>query len=242
MNSKPESASRWDAIERQARFLQLKLWNDRSTLWPSNTPVNPQSVLQPGVALKTLGYSIHLEPSLGQIILSGRSVAVAGLVDRRMRQVKLSSGFRPAERNFTAAHELGHVILHPNGELLHRDRPLCPETYDKPLEELEADWFATCFLMPRKLVVAQFRTSFMTDKFNLDDDTAFALCASSADKLARHIRSHRDLSALLAKATSYAGRQVRALHQVFGVSVTAMAYRLEQLQLVEEPNLRWLHA
>jgi len=49
-----------------------------------------------------------------------------------------------ARRNFSASHELGHVILHSN---------LCFDELDsseKPIVEKQANYFASCFLLPTK--------------------------------------------------------------------------------------------
>ena len=222
-------------IERRARFTQLELWNLRAELWGTEE-IDPLDALEPGVALKLKGFQIETVSTLGEMISSGKSVQVAGLIDRKRRIVRVaSSRFSHVEQRFTAAHELAHSILHPHGALLHRDRPADTTRWQKDPEEREADFFAACFLMPEKQVRLWFRRLFLTDQFALNDDTAFALCAKPIDIVLSRFRSHRDLSLALARTISYNGRQSKSLAELFRVSPTAMAHRLEELRLVVDP-------
>ncbi|MEO8746796.1 MAG: ImmA/IrrE family metallo-endopeptidase [Rhodanobacter sp.] len=219
-------------IERRARFTQLELWNLRAELW-GTAEIDPLHAIEPGVALKLNGFRIETVSTLGEMISSGKLVQVAGLIDRKDRIVRVaSSRFSHVEQRFTAAHELAHAILHPNGALLHRDRPADTTRWHKDPEEREADFFAACFLMPEKQIRRWFRKLFLTDQFALNDDTAFALCAKPLDIVLSRIRSHRDLSLALARAISYNGQQFKSLAELFRVSPTAMAHRLEELRLV----------
>lgn len=222
-------------IERRARFTQLELWNSRADLWGTDE-IDPLEALEPGVALRLKGFRIDTVSTLGEMISSGKLVQVAGLIDRKQRIVQVaSSRFSLVEQRFTAAHELAHAILHPNGALLHRDRPADTTRWQKDPQEREADFFAACFLMPEKQVRLWFTRIFLTDQFALNDDTAFALCAKPLDIVLSRFRSHRDLSLALARAISYNGRQSKSLAELFRVSPTAMAHRLEELRLVVDP-------
>jgi Zn-dependent peptidase ImmA (M78 family) len=225
--------SRWDAIEQQARFLQLELWNRRHELWGESAPSEPLKVLQPGVAFELKGYKLRSASSLEQTTLTGERVQIAGLLDRKHFSVQISSRFSKEEQFFTAAHELGHIVLGHHGEAIHRDRAFGEAVrLPRSIQEREADWFAAAFLMPAKQVGPLFEHSFLTDCFVLNDDTAFALCTKPLDVVLRHLRSVRDLSLTLASAITYGGRPIVPLHRIFGVSRTAMAIRLEQLLLV----------
>lgn len=79
-------------------------------------------------------------------------------------------------QNFTAAHELGHAVLHKQ-TVMHRDRPVDGSYNNKKrsLPELQADRFATHFLMPKKIVIEIFQELFQTDRFIIKEDSAFHL-------------------------------------------------------------------
>jgi len=226
---------RWVPIERQARFIQMELWNLRAELWGTDE-IDPLNALEPGVALKLKGFRIETVSTLGEMISNGKPAQVAGLIDRKHQIVRVaSSRFSAVEQRFTAAHELAHAILHPNGDLLHRDRPADNTRWQKDPEEREADFFAACFLMPEKQIRLWFRSLFLTGQFALNDDTAFALCTKPLDIVLPRFRSLRDLSLALARTISYNSRQFKSLSELFRVSPTAMAYRLEELGMVVDP-------
>jgi Zn-dependent peptidase ImmA (M78 family) len=223
-------------IAREARSMQMELWGERVDLWGTEE-IDPLDLLEPGIALRLKGFRIQTVSTLGEMISNGRPVQVAGMIDRKQQLVRVaSSRFSMVEQRFTAAHELAHAILHPNGALLHRDRPADSTRWQKDPEEREADFFAACFLMPEKQVRIWFRRLFLTSQFALNDDTAFALCTKPLDTVLPCFRSCRDLSLAIARAISYNGRQFKSLAELFRVSPTAMAYRLEQLGLVVEPR------
>lgn len=213
-------------IEERARRLQIRMWQDRANLWPITTPTHPIEILDPTIALKLIGYDSELEETLGQFYSDGKLVEVAGIIDGQSKRVKVSRQFELNIRSFTAAHELGHALLHETGRM-HRDRPINGETISRSTIEFEADKFATYFLMPRKLVQAIFRRFFLTDKFALNEATAFALGLSTQEA-----KTNRQLSRLLASAEQYNGLQFKSLASQFKVSTEAMAIRLEELELL----------
>lgn len=86
--------------------------------------------------------------------------------------------------------------------------------------------------MPEKLVRSAFQHQFKTQKFTLNEDTAFALNLGSIEDLRARCSNVRDLSRLLARATFYDGEHFGSLAQQFRVSVETMAIRLEELDLV----------
>ena len=220
-------------IEQRARSLQAELWRDRDRIWPIATPTNPINVLDPFTALRLLGYDCELEETLGQFQSEGKQVEVAGTIDKGARQVRVSRQMQNTVRNFTAAHELGHALLHGSSTALHRDRPLDGALPSRKGIEFEADKFASFFLMPAKQVQAAFERFFLTDQFMLDEDSAFALRMGDYDTLKRKYRTLRQLSRLLAGAEHYNGVHFISLANQFLVSEEAMAIRLEELGLVE---------
>jgi hypothetical protein len=139
---------------------------------------------------------------------------------------------KPDVRYFTAAHELGHVLLHPALKEAHRDRPLDGAAVAKEPREREADRFAAIYLMPSRLLTTRFVDIYKMTPFELSESTAFALWGNSAGLRRSKVSSKRDLSLILATAERFNGRQVVSLSQQFKVSPTAIAIRIEELGLV----------
>lgn len=219
-------------IERIARNLHTEMWLRRAEIFPSVAEVDPLQILDPELALRCLGYTVAIRDSLGQHSAGRDSFEVAGIVDNSSGTVEISRRFTPAVRSFTAAHELGHALMH-EGSGLHRDRgPDGVSIGPRDAREAEADAFASYFLLPEKQVRAAFRKRFLTEEFKLTEPTAFALCSGSLTHLQKRCRSERDLARMLAAAQRYNGVHFKSLSERFGVSIEAVAIRLEQLSLV----------
>ncbi|WP_243853179.1 ImmA/IrrE family metallo-endopeptidase [Luteibacter anthropi] len=129
---------------------------------------------------------------------------------------------------FTLAHELGHAVLHPEGGGIHRDRS---GSSTSPAE-VEADFSAIHFLMPERLVRERFEDPFGTAPFVLNDETAFALRMKNLDIAEERFPTERSLSRHLAGLEQYDTRHFPSLASIFGVSLTTMAIRLEELGLL----------
>lgn len=216
-------------IERLVTNLQRRIWDRRSEfgLAPDCAPVE---ALESDLAASLLGYEFLVKPSLGWIAQGRNRIAVAGMVNHAERIISIASDIEPRVSRFTAAHEIGHVVLHPQLEGLHRDRPTVGIGARRDQIEIEADTFATLFLMPRRLLVSEFNRRFL-QPFALEDDTSFALLGKSLDAVERMLPTRRHVSRELAAARSYNGRHFESLATYFGVSVEAMAIRLEELGL-----------
>ncbi len=218
-------------IAQQVRNLHESIWQNRNKIWINNIPPNPIEMLDPVTALKFIGYDCDLDETLGQFRSGGKLIEVAGTIDRSLAKVRISRQFQQNIRSFTAAHELGHALLHQtNG--LHRDKPLNGETISRDPVELEADKFATFFLMPPNLVKTTLKKYFLTDKFFIDEATAHALGQGDFVTLKKKCKTLRHLSRLLADAEQYNSRHFTSLAKQFRVSTEAMAIRLEELELV----------
>lgn len=226
------SQSRQKLIQIRARYLQLELWNQRHELWGNASDMTPIDVLQPGVATRLQGFKMESRDFIGNVWDRGRHVEVAGQLDRTNRTVLISSRYPRAVQNFTSAHELGHLLLHPNLDIMHRELPLDGPGQQRSWEEREADWFASEFLMPEKQLRKEFALRFGAGKFHLTDDTAFALCQASVSSVMLRCRCVRDISFLLAEANAFGGVSFASLAKLFNVSSKAMAIRLDQLVLV----------
>jgi len=79
---------------------------------------------------------------------------IDGVYDRNKKTIFLSIKSSRERQVFTAAHELGHHILHSHksNEIFRRENTPPTDVTQKP-EEAEANWFAASLLMPRELVL-----------------------------------------------------------------------------------------
>ena len=236
----PESAKnrsgyyRYEQIQRRALELQQMIWRKRHELWPGGEPADPVEMLDPAIALKALGFDFDLTETLGQHSDSRTTFEVAGIVDRAKKQVEISRRLPLNTRRFTAAHELGHVLLHQELRM-HRDKPLdgsSTTVMERDRVELEADKFAAYYLMPEKLLRKRFGQLFLCDQFVLNEVTQFALDPSDSLRLSERCYTVRDLARILAKAEGYNGRYFCSLADQFQVSIEAMAIRLEELEMI----------
>jgi Zn-dependent peptidase ImmA (M78 family) len=220
-------------IEAIVRNLQIQMWRRRTELLETEGDVEPLQILDPIVALKCLGYRVAMRESLGLYAAGKDSFEVAGLVDNANGTVQISRRFSPPSRRFTAAHELGHAVLH-EGSGLHRDRaPDGSGLGPRDLKEREADTFASLFLLPEKQVRVAFQNRFRTPAFKLNDATAFALASKDLRQVQNLYRGERELARALATAHHYDGVHFDSLVGKFQVSVEVMAIRLEELALVK---------
>lgn len=185
-------------------------------------------------ALRFIGYRFDASEVLGQFSRGGELFEVAGIIDRSTKSVRVSPQFAQEIQNLTAAHELGHAILH-QGTSLHRDRALDGSSAQgsRDYVEIETDKFATYFLTPERLVRERFEGMFCAAQFVLTEDTLFALNPSFALNVkAADLASRRGLARALAGAERYNGKYMKPLARQFRVSVEAMAIRLEELGLL----------
>jgi Zn-dependent peptidase ImmA (M78 family) len=220
------------AIEAKAWDLLAGMWRQRDKLWPHGVP-HPVDMIEPEVAAKMLDIDFNLAEDLGRFGYRGDTFETAGAMDRAKRTIHVSRRFSYEVRRFTAAHELGHFVLHTEQHMF-RDRPRqSVVTNAKDPEEREADYFATCFLMPRRLLTHAFQSNFDTDiPLVLNDDVAFFLQPSN-HRAVLEADGPLEFAALLAGAESYRNRAIVSLADQFRVSVKAMAIRIAELRLVE---------
>ena len=220
-----------DEIEQQARNLQKIMWKNRHKIWPNMASPKPISILDPIVAFNLIGFDCDTEQNLGEFTIDGKLIEVAGLIDITSKKVRISSQFKPNIQRFTAAHELGHAIMHTVTGL-HRDRPLDGITKSREYKEFEADKFATFFLMPTKLLRLTFKHHYLTEEFTINEATALALGFYNHIELKKKCNTLRAFSRTIAGATRFNGRYFDSLATQFGVSIEAMAIRLEELNLL----------
>ncbi len=212
--------------------LKSLIWKHRVFLWDGNCPNNNIDYLDPERILIALGFQVYRHSTLGTFIYKGDVYEVAGEIDRDKNRINLSEQEPHISRNFTLAHELGHALIHSqNG--LHRDPPPKDRSnFKREQTEREADKFAALFLMPEKLVRAEFKEIFMVEKFELTQERIYALNPSNNDKYNKIIASRKELALHLARTESYNGEFFMSLSKRFKVSVEAMGFRLLELEIV----------
>lgn len=224
-------------IEEEARRLQCEIWLKREALDLGNHP-QMLELLNPVIGAAVLNVDFEYRDQLGRFGSGHDRFEVAGMLDRQARKIAVSRGFPYPTMRFTGAHELGHWLLH-RGEVMHRDRPINGMTDTKrsrPPKEKEADYFAACFLVPRKFAGKAFEKTFqMEAPLKLDDTSAFWLSPGDPDHLLGAETGSLDFALAVASATYYGGRHFHSsLAKQFDVSVTTMAIRLRELRLIEE--------
>jgi len=233
MDKLPKSRKSDRQIEAQANELLKTLWNKRLEHWDGNPPSDPVAIIDPVKALGLLGFTFSYAEDLGKYDGDNGFLKVAGTINRDTKIVQVSDHFPQSVRLFTVAHELGHAVMHDVGGTIHRDRPLDGAIASRDGMEVEADKFASFFLMPEKLVRSRFVEAFGTERFALNEDTAFALLCEPLSDVRNKLGRQRDLSRFLASAGSYNGRFFHSLANQFRVSFEAMAIRLEELSLIK---------
>lgn len=221
-------------IENEAIRLRHQIWDARASFWPGRQP-HPLEVLDPQIAAQVLGFSLEYlhELNLGVI---GQGNQTAGILDRNLKRIVVAQCFGPEVEIFTAAHELGHVVLHPKDVILHRDLPIPGlEQKEKDPIEREANYFAGTYLMPTEFLTKVFKARFGTAPFVFDDAAAHFLRPRDVSSLLHPHPGSNARSISLASARSFAGQAFgNSLAGFFKVSVATMAIRLRELELVSD--------
>lgn len=217
-------------IDEKVRGVQNDIWERRYELWNRNPPGNRLGALEPAVALEMLGYTVESVNALG--LFPGAKSEAAGEIDCDEKVVKVSRRFSVPEQRFTLAHELGHAVCHSNMGRMHRDLPLEHAGVSRSPREIEANRFASRFLMPEAHVREYFARRFLTGWLDLNNEAVtYALCGASTDAIRLRYRSPRALARFVASAEGFDRNRFPSLASLFRVSVSAMAIRLEELEL-----------
>lgn len=162
---------------------------------------------------------------------------IGGYVNRAKNIIQIEAHEPFTRQRFTLAHEIGHWVLHPDGEhfrdsVIHKLNHKDPR---RPLEEREADAFAAELLMPRKAVVKEFNRRFS----GVDENLIFAFefwhrvpQIHAKCSIEEFTASSYRRALVLAGLTHLESHSFSDLATVFSVSKSAMALRLRELNLV----------
>jgi hypothetical protein len=215
-------------IELEARKLLAEIDKHAPLIWP-HTPPDRLYMCDPEAACKVLGLQYLPDQHLGKY----GGTATAGVMDRQRKAILLSSDKRFDTLRFTAAHEIGHYLLHTDDMLL-RDRALSHHgSVGRDSKEGEADYFAACFLAPPKLLRAAFKARFpVNEPMTNTLTTCYALSRADHQWLAGLNPGALEFALAVARARSFDGAPFKSLAELFNISPTAMAHRLLELGLV----------
>lgn len=230
------SGKRRDEIEGQARYLRRQIWEAHLAKQEAEVPQDRYELVEPHLAAEVLDFDYVSEEFLGQFGERGNRFEVAGAYDRERKIIQVSSRFPPEEVRFTGAHEIGHLILHPQHGPLHRDRPISRSGQPNPTKQVteqEADYFAACFLIPDRLLEREFKDRFGSKHpFELDEAAAFFLHLDDQFEDVSNGVESLVLARSLAVATNFGGEHFYSLAERLRVSASAMALRLVEVGVV----------
>lgn len=225
------------AIEKEVRRLQYEIWTRRDLRYQFGVPGIP-ALFDPRNVADHCGLSFDIRDRLDTDFRGGGEAA--GVWQRDRSTILVSGQFSYETQRFTAGHEIGHFILHPHvGErTLHREFAPDLRRRNRPPIEQEADYFSGCLLMPRKAILIEFDARFGSKHpLALTETVAYHLKAD-AGVLFSQPRGSLLFAEAVARAQQFDRKRFLSLAQFFGVSVTAMAIRLEELGLISP----YLHA
>jgi Zn-dependent peptidase ImmA (M78 family) len=221
-------------IEKEVRRLQFEVWSQRAILWPFGVP-SMRTMFDPPNIARQLGLEYELRERIdGEEGIQG--IEAAGFLDRSHKLIAISTRFTYPTQRFTAAHEIGHYLLHPSigARIVHRDRQIFEmNTQRRSQTEKEADYFAACLLVPLKLLIQAFEARFGSSKpLPLNETVAFHLAGNSSHELFPAQRNSGKFANAVARAQSFDRRRFESLADHFGVSASAMSIRLQEAGLV----------
>ena len=199
-------------------------------------PTNARLYLHPRYAATVLGYDFQVRGDLDAELRSVDAAAarkrgvITGLLDRDERVIAVSERYSPEEQRFTGAHELGHLVLHPDLPTMHRDRNDRP-TRD-PLER-DANQFAAAYLMPAKWIRDDILDKFGECPLRVNDTLAWWLDREDPERFLHADRKRDvDLALAVASCTSLGNGHFCSMHNEYGVTAQAMAWRLIDLEVI----------
>lgn len=225
------------AIEWEARRLQYEIWNQRDVRYKLGVPGIP-TLFDPRNVADHCGLYFEARDKLDTDYPGGGEAA--GLWRRDRSTILVSARYSFEVQRFTAAHEIGHFILHPQvgDRTLHREFPLNGASSNRPPLEQEADYFSACLLMPHKAVINEFDARFTSKHPLVLTETVAYHLKIDIGTLFSQPRGSLLFAEAVARAQQFDRLRFQPLAQFFGVSARAMAIRLEELGLVAS----YLHA
>ncbi len=229
----------FETAHRVARELHIQLWRRKEELWPDP----PRVVLDilpldlDLVATRLLG--LHIE-RVSEIPGDVDGCPTAGLWYPEEKVIVIATSFDLVVQRFTLGHEIGHYVFRHTMGTLHRDRPLDGGDRHAPKRnplERAADMFSAALLMPTLELRTTFENLYKVPISgpNVKEHVIFHLHVPDKGRIDMKTFASapvRERSRWIAANSCIDGLDVRPLADMFGVSVTAMAIELEDLELV----------
>ncbi len=100
--------------------------------------------------------------------------------------------------------------------------------------EKEADYFSACFLAPKKLLIKSFKSRFGNIPLRLNETVAFHLKRELAHELFIAPHGSLDFAVTVAGAQKFDAYSFSSLSDEYGMSIHAMAIRLQELGLIRD--------
>ena len=210
------------AIEKEVRRLQSEIWSQRDVRYHLGVPGIP-TLFDPRNVADHCGLYYDVRERLDTDYAGGGEAA--GIWQRDRSTILVSRRFSYETQRFTAGHEIGHFILHPQvgDRTLHRERALGgSRSYRSPIEQ-EADYFSACLLMPRKAVINQFDARYACKHPLVLTETVAYHLKVDAGLLFSQPRGSLLFTEAVARAEHFDGRRFESMARHFGVSASAMA-------------------
>lgn len=104
----------------------------------------------------------HLKVKIFSIMESPEFADYSGMIDKKNKIIYINGDEPTYRKRFTIAHEIGHLLLNHTKDVDFRNN-----SYSNDPEELEADFFAACLLMPKNIFMDVYQ------KMNLSELAAF---------------------------------------------------------------------
>jgi len=135
-------------IEKEVRRLQKEIWNAREVRYQMSGVPDIPTIFDPRNVADHCELFYEERERLDTDYHGGGGAA--GVCRRDRSTILVSTRFSYEVRRFTAAHEIGHFMLHPHigDRTLHREFPIEGMNAQRTPIEKEADYYAACLLMP----------------------------------------------------------------------------------------------
>lgn len=233
--------------EEKARHLLYRYWRqEQARLGRNIDPANLLPIDVAAIARNTLSIDVLDSWNVSSDLTSPSSrTNLAGFVDGRRRKIVVARELPSEVKRFTIAHEIGHLLMHPN-RLQFREDPrtdIALRGGQKSPLEYQADSFAGFLTIPRKIVTDKYERMFgiPIDGAKLTENQAYAVLGEKGILSVIANLSALDLAKLVAEAISLVYGEPRTLSEVFGVSSTAMGIQLLRVGLVRvgEREMEW---
>ena len=225
------SALSYEAIEEEALEVQREMWDRQVSIWPGQK-VRRLDCCDPWEVARYLKLNVQEGDLRFPDLPYGMSLG--GFLNRSARLIAIADQLMPRTKRFTLAHEIGHLLLHP-GLHHHREMPIHglgePRDPVEP-EELQANHFAGCLLVPTSLLKRAFCSMFKVEYLTMTDDVAYALIGEDYMSLMNSPPYSLAFHRCVGGVERFRGRQFQSLVDLFQVHPTTMAIRLRQCGLV----------